>query len=761
MTGETVDGLSLERRSDAEGKASGRARYTQDFYRPGMLHGIVVRSTVASAAIEGVDLTRAREVDGAVVLGSDDVPGTPFGDVEPDEPLLATGRVRYVGEPVALVGARTREEAETAAALVTVDYAPRPAATTLDEALAAGAPSVHDGEANVGDGSSVARGDTASIFSEADHVVTTTVRTHRVHQGYIEPRVSLAELDPDGRLVVTTCSQAPFQVREALARVFGLPLNEVIVRVPAFGGGFGGKLHAGMALYAGALCLESGSPVQVVSSRAEEMQAGNPRENSRVMLESALSSDGRILARRVQGYFDSGAYTYDTPYITSMGAMQAAGAYAIEAVEGSVRPVRTNTQPTGSFRAPSGPQMCFANEAHMDEIADRLGIDRIDLRRRNLMGPGDRGPTGQQIARSSLATCLDEGEALIDVWKAEKTSSAESESLAWGYGLACHWWFTAPGASSASVRVEEDGTATVSCGATEIGTGAVVSALGKLVAAELGLAADRVRLITGNTESTPPDYGSEGSRTMYGAGNAVVRAACVCKDILLDCATREFEADAEDLVFRDGLVGVVGSPDSFRPLGELVALASAAGGQVVGSGRFQAPEVPYEAGCATGMLIPTFNEPTFHCHAAQVAIDRALGTVRVVRYAAVHDTGTIVNWAGVKGQIEGGVVQGLGYALHEEMLLDGDGRVRNADLVDYRLPTIADIPDRLDTIPVQDFPSESGPRGAKGIGEAPVILPAATIASAVRDATNSPVFELPITPERVVAALRDGAGDDR
>jgi CO/xanthine dehydrogenase Mo-binding subunit len=738
-------------RPDARSKAAGLARYTQDIAPPRLLHGYVVRSEHASAAVRWIDLEQARRSPGVrAVLGPEDVPDELFGIVERDERVLARERVRYFGEPLALVAADSRDAARGAASLIEIGYAPSPAVIGLEAALAKDAPEVVPGEANRQLISSFSRGDLEAAFEEAELKVETTIQTHRVHQSYIELRSALAELDEDGRLVVTVTSQAPFQIRQTLAHVFGLPMTRVVVRVPAFGGGFGGKLHNGMAPYAAALTLATRRPVQVVCDREDDMYSGNPREGSVVTVTSAVDGDGRICGRRAVLDFDSGAYTYDTPYITSMGAMQAGGAYAIDAVEAAGHAVRTNMASSGSFRSPSGPQMAFANEVHIEQIAETLGLDPIEVRRRNLMRAGSRGPTGQVIATDAAVAILARGEQILADFRGQPSATGD---LPVGCGLAMTWWFTAPGASAASVRVEEDGSATVACGATEIGTGAVVSGLRELVATDLGLDRDAVRLVTASTDSAPPDFGSEGSRTLYGAGNAVLRASAEVRRILAQQLADELEADPGDVVFEAGTVAVVGSPDTAVSLAELAVRAGAASGPVVGTGRFQAPPTEYVESCAAGMLIPTFNEPTFHCHVAETAVDPELGSIKILRYAAIHDTGTVVDQAGVRGQIEGGVVQGIGYALYEEMLIDPGGKVENAGFVDYRLPTIADIPPRLEVIAVEDFPSASGPRGAKGIGEAPVILPAATIASALFDATGVRITELPLSADRVRSAI--------
>lgn len=740
-------------RLDAEAKARGRVRYTEDLHPPGMLHGVVVRSGHAAAVLRAVDVSAAARAPGVVAaLGPGDVPAERFGDIVHDEPLLAQGRVHYVGEPVALIAAETLSAARAAAALVTIDYEPVAAAVTLDGALAQGAPEVHPGVPNVGEGAAVRRGDLERAFAEAHAVIETTIRSQRVNHGYIELRSALAEVEPDGRLVVTMPSQAPYAVRKTLARVFGLPLTSVTVRVPAFGGGFGGKLHDGMAPYAAALALASGRPVRVVCSREEELQAANPRENATVTMRSAVAADGRILGRRSVTHLDSGAYAIDTPLIQSLAALHCSGPYDIAAVEGIAIPVATNTQGTGSFRAPTGPELCFAYESHMDDIAERLGLDRVELRRRNLMRTGSRAPSGQVVQTPAAEAALLNIEAIMAAWRA---SEAELPAGPWrrGYGVACTWYYTARGPSGANLRVNEDGTVSVHTGATEIGTGAVVAGLRALVAEDLGLRPQDVMLVSGDTDHAPADMGSEGSRTLYGAGNAALRAAAEARRILAETVSDEFEANPDDIVFSEGRVAVAGSPGRSMSIAEAAAAATIRTGPVVGSGRFMNLPWDYDPEAIKQLKVPAFNDPGFHCHAAEIAVDEELGTLKILRYAAVHDTGTVIYRPGVMGQLEGGIVQGIGYALYEEILVDAQGFTRNPNLVDYRLPTVADIPEELTIVTLEDFPSSRGPRGAKGVAESPILLPAATLASAVRDAVGARVTELPLTAERIADAL--------
>jgi CO/xanthine dehydrogenase Mo-binding subunit len=736
-------------RTDAAAKASGQARYTQDIYPAGMLHGVVVRSPHASARINRIDKSRASAAPGVVcVLDANDVPEIYAGMIFQEEPLLARRVVRYVGEPVALVAAESKAEAVAAAGLVDVDYTLLPCVVDLETALEPAAARVHEHKSNVMDPSVIARGDAQSAFETAHAVVKTRVRTQRVHQGYLEPRVALAEIADRG-LVITTSTQSPFAVRSSVATLLGLSVADVLVRAPAVGGGFGGKLQPGVAPHAAALALATKRPVQIVSSRAEELQASNPREDALIELESAIDMDGRILARRARVWVDAGAYAAETPAVASVTALQSTGPYSIDHVDAVAHAVYTNTASTGAMRGPGAPQMMYATEAHMNDVANELGITPAELRRRNLLRDGSTGPTGQPIDDPAVEECLNRVVSRLDAWRAEQGDEPESQ---WrrGYGLALGWWSTGIAAgSAATIVMSEDGIATIHTGATEIGTGAVVSGATALAAAELGVGIDRVRLVSGSTDE-PYDAGSEGSRTMYGVGSAVRAAARDVKDILASAVADHHEANKNDIEFEGGRVLVAGSPQTSLTMAEAVGLASA-GGPVVGTGRFFATPAEFDHSCVTGMFLGANNEPTFHCHGAEVLVDVQTGRVRVTRYVAAHDTGRVVNPMGVRGQVEGGVVQGIGYALFEEVLTASDGRTANDNLADYRMPTIADIPSVLEVELVEGHEALHGPLGAKGVGEAPALLPPAALGSAIRDAIGTQPHELPMTPDRVLA----------
>lgn len=714
-----------------------------------MLYGMIVRSPLAAAKIVSIDKRRALSVPGVVcVLGPDDVPERYHGMILQDEPLLARDRVRYVGEPVALIAAESKLSARNAAAELQVEYEPLPSVVNLEGAIAPDAPAVHEDQPNIiTPASEIRRGDPDAVFAEPHIIVSTEVRSQRVHQGYIEPRVALAH-PTDRGLEITTSTQAPFSVRQGVADLLDLSLAQLVVRAPAVGGGFGGKLQVGVAPYAAALALATSRPVQVVSTRAEELQASNPREGSLVRLESAVDADGKILARRAVVYVDAGAYAGNTPGVASVTSLLSTGPYAIGAVDARSYAVYTNTACTGAMRGPGAPQLMYATECHMEDVAERIGIDPLELRRRNLLRAGDEGPAGQPLEQPGMERCLEEVAGRLAEWRAEDIEIPPGHRR--GYGLGCGWWFTGVATGSAAmVALNDDGTATLHTGATEIGTGAVVSGVTAIVADELGLSVDDVRLVSASTDE-PYDVGSEGSRTMYGAGAAARIAGVEVAGILKHAVAEHLEASEADILLKGGRAFVAGVPDRGLSIAEAVALASA-DGPVIGNGRFFASEPDYDRLCVNGMFFGSFIEPTFHCHGAEVIVDEATGNVAVGRYVAAHDIGRMVNPIGVRGQIEGGVVQGIGYALYEEVVTDSTGRTVNDSFVDYRMPTAGDIPTALEIVVIEDYQGQDGPHGAKGVGEAPALLPAAAIGSAVRDAVGAQPKTLPISGPAVVA----------
>ncbi|UJV46232.1 xanthine dehydrogenase family protein molybdopterin-binding subunit [Streptomyces sp. AMCC400023] len=746
-------GAQLVRRDAAE-RVTGHTAYTEDIRLPGMLHGVLVQSPVAAGRLRGVDVDRARALDGVVkVLTAEDVTDRRYGNYVKDQPIFARDRVRFVGEPVAMVAATSLAIARRAAGLVAVDIEATTPVVDLREALTSSEVLVHDRDTNVIEDVHISRGDVDAVFDAAHAVVHTEVESHRAHQAYLEPRAVTAAPAPGGfSLIMST--QQPFGVRAQLAELFDLPTGAIEVRVPAVGGGFGGKLHLLFAPQAAAMTLATGRPVQIVCSRAEDMATGNPRENSIVRMSSAVDETGRILARRCDVVLDAGAYAMDTPILTSMAAFYATGPYRIDTLDIRGRAVYTHTCPTGSFRGPSGPQMVYAAEAQIEDIAQRLGLDPAEIRRRNFIGEGDRGPTGELITlRGTTDECMRVVESRLQRWR--QADVAPGDHRRRGYGLACAWWSTLGTPSAATVELHEDGTATLSSGGTEIGTGAISTALPSMVAEELGLRPDCVVLKSGSTRESPYDSGSRGSRTMFATGNATVLAARAVAEQIRKEAARLLEVDPADLVLREGRVEVKGAPGTGMTIAEVSASAHLRSGPVVATGRYRAELAPVEGSDLLGARFLRLGEPTFHCHGVEIALDEETGRVDVLNFIAVHDVGRVVNPVGARGQVEGGVVQGIGYALTENLRTNDLGVIVNGNFHDYRLPTIADVPPNIETVFIENNPSRTGPFGAKGLGEPPVILPAAAIGSALRDLLGVQPYQLPLDADRVVLTMAE------
>ena len=569
--------------------------------------------------------------------------------------------------------------------------------------------------------------------------------TPRVHQGYIEPRACVATAEPDGGYTVRTSTQNPFGVRATLAKILAVPEPAVRVIGATVGGGFGGKLDVTFEHWACLLARKSGRPVKFVSSRAEELLAANPREDSVVHIRSAIGADGALLAREVRCLLNSGAYAHDTPFLAAVATIQATGPYRIPNVRAEGLAIYTNTQPTGAYRGPTGPQMVLAVESHMDEIAEHLGVDRVEYRRRHLFDEGDHAYNGQTVEAVSIRECVDRA--------VEAIGYGRDLPPGHGIGLACAWWTTTYGPTGATVRVETDGSVSVVTGATEIGSGAVASGLVHLTAEAFGIAPEQVRLAsTADTGTGVFDFGAQGSRTTFNVGNAMLLAAESVREQLLQEAADLLEAAPGDLELVDGFVRVAGSPEHRAGLGAIASFALYRGGPIHGSARYLGPPTPFDPGCVGPQhFYPTFNSPSFHCHAAEVAVDEVTGQVEVVRYVAVQDVGRAIVPPAIEGQIQGGVLQGIGMALYEEERLE-DGHVVNATLEGYKLPTAVESPP-IEVI-IVERPSAVGPGGAKGVGEPPIIVPAAALASAVSAATGRRFRDLPMTPERVVGLER-------
>jgi len=748
-----VVGKSLAR-VDAPGKVSGTAVYAADFALPGMLCGKVLRSTLPHARIVRLDVTRAKAVPGVrAVIAAADVPDVRYGGGLKDETVFARDKVRYVGQPVAAVAAATPEAAEAGLAAIDVVYEPLPLVLDLEAALAPGAPLIHETwasytaipilhrEGNVCNRARIVVGDVERGFEEADRVFTHRFRTGMVHQGYTEPRAAVASWDSGGQVTVWSNTQLPFEVQNTLAEILQIPPSKIRVVVPGIGGGFGGKLRVGVEHFAAFLAKKSGRPVKVVTTGEEELTAAYPRQGTLVELKTGVTTDGRITAKAGRIWFDTGAFAGSGPGVASVATLVLAGPYKIPNLYLEGFAVYTNKTNCGSFRAPSGPQSNFAVESQMDIIADALGLDPLEFRLKNIVREGDEGPTGQVLNGVGLEECLVKAAAAIG-WKDRRPGPGR------GKGLACGWWTTTGGSSGVYVKINPDGTVALNTGAAEIGTGALTGAA-QVLAEELGIDLVDINVVSADTFSTPFDFGAQGSRTAFAVGNACRAAVADLKRQLFTLAAAQLGVEPDTLALADKHVVADGKRLS---LADLARLSQQTGGGLIAHGTFIAPPTPYDTKRVENHAYPAFHSPSFHAHAVDLSVDPDTGEITVHRYVVAQDVGFALNPIYIEGQIEGGVAQGLGQALSEEIVYEG-GHVLNPNLTDYKMPTTLDLP-RVESILVQ-HPSLVGPYGAKGVGEPPNIEPPAAVANAVAAATGLRITSLPITAEKIALALVD------
>ncbi len=752
-----VVGKSLPR-IDAPGKVTGTPVYAADFTLPGMLVGKVFRSTEPHARIVRLDVSRAARLPGVrAVISAADVPDVRYGGALKDETVFAQGTVRYVGQPVAAVAASTPEAADAALAAIEVVYEPLPAVLDLDAALAPGAPLVHEGwedyvaipilhrDGNVCNRARIMLGDVERGFEEADRIFEHRFTTSMVHQGYTEPRAAVAQWDSADTVTVWSNTQLPFEVQNTLAEILAMPPGKIRVIVPGIGGGFGGKLRVGVEHFAAFLARKAGRPVKLVTTSEEELIAAYPRQGAVVELKTGVTRDGRITAKAGRIWFDTGAFAGSGPGVASVATLVLAGPYRIPNLHLEGFAVYTNKTNCGSFRAPSGPQANFAVESQMDIIADALGVDPLDFRLRNIVHDGDEGPTGQVLTAVGLEECLRKAAAAIG-WKDRRPGPGRAK------GLACGWWTTTGGSSGVYVKINPDGTVALNTGAVEIGTAALTGAA-QVLAEELGVDLADISVVSADTFSTPFDFGAQGSRTAFAVGNACRAAVANLKQRIFALAGSQLGVEPDACTLADKHV-VIG--DRRMSLADLARLSQQTGGGLIAEGTFIAAPTPFDTKRVDGHVYPAFHSPSFHAHAVDLSVDRETGEIAIHRYVVAQDVGFAMNPTYIEGQIEGGVAQGLGQALSEEIVYEG-GRVLNPNLTDYKMPTTLDMP-RVETILVQ-HPSLAGPYGAKGVGEPPNIEPPAAVANAVAAATGLRVTTLPITAEKIALGLRDAGTD--
>lgn len=742
-----VVGQRLPRQDGVE-KVTGKATYATDFSLPGMLHGRVLRSPHAHALIRRVDIAQAAAVPGVfAVVTARNMKLNRYGNYIKDFEVFASERVSYVGQAVAAVAAESREAAEHALDLIAIEYEILPGIFSTVESLRAGAPLVRPDwtsfkalptmprEGNRSSRTVIRVGDVEQAFKRAHRIYKNSFSTTRVHPGYTEPRAAVASWDAPGGPTVWCNSQLLFDTQSALAEIFGVSPSSIRVIVPGIGGGFGGKLRLGMEHYALALSRAAGRPVRVVPDSQEELSTALSRQPVRIDLKTGVDHEGHLIA--IQGHIvvDTGACSGSGPLVASSATTLLAGPYRTPSLLIEGMAVYTNSAPTGSVRAPAGPMPNFALESQLDIIAADLNIDPLELRLRNILREGDISATGQKAVGVGLEECLRKAAAAIG-WDQRRPSQNR------GKGLACGWWMTSRGSSGVYLKLTPDGCVTMNVGVVEIGTGALTGAA-QVLAEALGIELADVHVVSADSRSSPYDFGSQGSRTMFSVANAALVAAGHLQHKLRDYAGRMLGVSPGDLVQQGKSFHGGGRSISF---GEVAAHAQLNSGGLIAEGSFIAPTVEHDASRVENHLSPAWASPSFHAHAADVSVDPGTGEITIHRYVVAQDVGFAINPTYLEGQIEGGAIQGIGQALSEE-LVTIDGHLQNANLTDYKMPTAMDAPD-VEVILVT-HPSVVGPFGAKGVGEPPCVEPPAALANAVACATGKRITDLPLTPEKV------------
>lgn len=784
------------RRLDAPGKVSGALRYAADMTMPNMLHMQVLRSPVASARIAELDVSQARSMPGVeLVLTCDDVPGTDnFGVFYADQPIMARGVVRYAGEGIAAVVAEDPMIAREAIRNIRLRLEPLPAVFDPEQALLPDAPQLFkEYPGNLCKHTKIRKGDVDRAFALADMLVEQTYSTQRLEHAYLEPEAGLAYMEADGTVTVLSPDQNITHHRHMLARILGRPINKVRVIMSPVGGGFGGKedmLYQGMLALA---AIRTGRPVRYVFTREESFLASAKREPARMHVRTGLSRDGHILAHQVDLIADGGAYAMSSPGVMNKAAILAAGPYAIENVRVDAIAVYTNNTPSGAFRSFGAYESEFATETHLDLCAERLGMDPIELRRRNAMRDGAVTHTQQTLGSVSLLQTLDAaagaagwepgvphrqrqgaersdlggpgtrkpctlGARLPEIARGANDAGASAAPAAKartymkkrGRGVASCWYGIARTAAmdraAAWVELDDGGTLKVTTGVTEIGEG-ILTVLCQIAADEMGVRPDDVTLGDNDTARAPEAAHAGATRQTYMIGNAVASACREARGKFYREMARHWEVSEGDLEARDGEVGVKGTDLRMSMAEAVELLKSTYGVVIVGSANFTTRHTPLDPVDGHGTPWQSY---VFGTQIAEVEVDTHTGEVQVLGIWAAHDVGRAVNPQGVQAQIEGGVVMGLGHALMEDFVME-NGHTSTPGFAKYILPTSLDVP-HITSIIVEDVDPMT-PLGVKGIGEPAMVPTAPAIINAIYDAIGVRITSLPATPEKVLEAL--------
>jgi len=742
-------------RIDARAKAIGETKFVGDLVFPGMVYGKLIRSPYAAAKITRIDARAAQALPGVVcVMTGDDVLDIDpyYGHAIKDRPLIAIDRVRFAGEPVVAIAAETPEIAADAAALVEIDYEPMQALISIDEALAEDAPHLHVtellrkglfhglGEFKLDPGNicyhhHFDRGDVAAAFAEADIVVEGDYLFPGVYQYAMETHTTVAEWNHAGdEITIHSNCQHPFLVRAEIADLFQLPVASVRVVVPYLGGGFGSKSYTKMEPITVALARKAKRPVRIQNS-VDESMVTTRRHGMKAHMRTAARNDGTLLAREVRMWLDTGAYADNGPRVVATAADAGPGPYRWQAVDVDAWGVYTNTSPAGSYRAFGASHLQWIGEAQIDEVGRRCGLDGVEMRQLNLLEPGEYVRPGGKPLDADLKGDIRKVAANLE-WDSPKPANV-------GRGVSVG--LLAAGAhpvSTAFTRMEADGKVVVYVSSTDMGQGAR-TVFGQIVAEELGLSLDQVRVMGGDTAVTPYDRSTGASRSTTLAGMAVKRSGEELREQLFDIASQKLGLPPQALEMRDGAIWHEDESLTYPDL--IKSHFGMVGGELIGRG-----EVKPASGSGSYAEGPVFWEV---CVAGiELEVDPDTGKIELRKTATVADVGKAINPKQVETQEMGGLMQGLGNAIYEEMLFDPySGQLTNSSLFDYHIPTMLDLPDSHRSTIVENADGP-GPYGCKGVGEGALAGAIGAVATALGD-LGIDLHELPATPERVWTAL--------
>ena len=728
-------------RVEGELKVTGKALYSADLTLPDSLWGKCLRSPIAYGRIKRIDTSKALKVPGvkAVVTGQD-VAGLRIGRCIYDTPVVADGVVRFIGEKVAAVAAETRLAAEQALDLIEVEYeeleplldpveAAKPDAPVLHPDLLSyrGLPVPVEKLSNVFAYLKWGKGNIEEGFKQADLVVENTFTTQVTHQSYLEPHACVVKADASGSAEIWSCSKTPFAVRGQLANCIGIAKEKLIFHPTHIGGDFGGKggfMDVPVAYF---LSRQSGQPVRMVMDYTEELTAGNPRHASIIKIKTGVKKDGKIVAHHLDFLFDSGAYASMKPAGYLIGASTCAGPYKIENCLIEERMVYTSKIPCGHMRAPGDPQGFFANESQLDIVARKLGMDPAEFKRKNILRDGDETPTGGHISH------IRGEEALQKALELSSYSKPKPKNV--GRGLSFSEWSPSGGEGNVFVTIGDDGKLKVITPVVDQGAG-VLTVIVEVVGEELGVPADEIELKQGDSTIVPSDGGVGGSRATRVYGNASYEAGVKAREELFAFAAQALEVDPKELTLERGTVAHKASKRKMS-FSEIVKFK---GAPIYVRGYYKSSEKSHDASVSAQI--------------AEVHVDPETGKISLRNMISAHTTGKVINPLMHQGQIEGGVVFGLGYALTEEVMFDG-ARITTTNFGEFKIPNITDIPP-LKTHVMENVPAGPGPYNSLAIGEVANVPTAAAVANAVADACGVRITDLPVTSEKVYRALKEG-----